>query len=140
MNRASRGVNGSADVELSITQYKKDKALNEGRPYRTKKAMDRTALHQLCQTLHGGKCSKELMVETRLSIVQGLDKKTMDIYTKKVDKIVANADPSKELLAMACGADFMPMTSETVSMRYSCRRPVCRMIPMRENQLVDRGT
>ena len=58
MKRASRGVNGSPDVELSVSQYKKDKALNEGRPFRTKKAMHRTALHQLCQTFHWGKCSK----------------------------------------------------------------------------------
>ncbi len=105
--------------------------------------MDRTALHQLCQTLHGGKISKELMVDTRKSIAQGIDKKTMDTYTKKVNNIVANTDPSKELLAMACSADFMPMISETVSMRYSCRRSDCRMIPMRESQWwiaeLDRG-
>ena len=44
-HRASRGVNGGADVELSISQYRKDKDLNEGRPFRTKKAMARTALN-----------------------------------------------------------------------------------------------
>jgi hypothetical protein len=74
------------------------------------------------------------MEAARMTIAKGLDKKAMEVYIAKVATIAAKADPSQELMAMAAGADFMPMTSETVSVRYSCRRSNCRMIPMRENQ------
>ena len=40
------------------------------------------------------------------------------------------------LMNMVTCADFMPMVSDTVSCRYSCRRSACRMIPLRESQWV----
>ena len=58
----------------------------------------------------------------------------MDEHIKKVERIAANAEPTQELLALLAGTDFMPMLSETVSYRYSCRRSACRMMPMRESQ------
>ncbi len=94
----------------------------------------RQALQQLCQHLHGGRVTGEFLRYPRQTLAKCLVRKAVEIYTEKVNKIIARADPSHELVAMAAGADFMPMVSETVSMRYSCRRSECRMIPMRENQ------
>ena len=132
--RAYRGTNGRPDKPLSGIQYKRDKCNNEGRAFRTKREQETAALNQLCQHLHGGKVTKERFLHTRQTVSKGLDKRAMAFYADKVNKITGKADPSNELVAMAAGADFMPMISETVSMRYSCRRSECRMIPLRENQ------
>jgi hypothetical protein len=69
-----------------------------------------------------------------MTIAKGLDAKAMEAYIKKVEKIAAKEELTQELMALVAGADFMPMISDTVSVRYSCRRSVCRMIPMRESQ------
>ncbi len=49
-----------------------------------------------------------------------------------MENIAAKEELTQELLALVAGADLMPMISDTVSVRYSCRGSVCRMIPMRE--------
>ncbi len=86
---------------------------------------------QVCQTLFGVVTAERLR-DVRMTIAKGLDKRAMEVYISKVEKIAAKEEPTQELKAMMAGADFMPMVSETVSYRYSCRRSECRMIPLRE--------
>ena len=40
------------------------------------------------------------------------------------------------LAKLVAGADFMPMVSEAVAYRYSCRRSACRYIPLMETQWI----
>ena len=126
-SRASRGTAaGGGDTKLSGMQWRRDNTDNENRPYTTLKQQQRTALGQVCQVLHKV-VNADNLKKVRMSIAKGLGKKAMDVYVKKVEKIAAKEEPTQELMAMMAGADFMPMVSETVSYRYSCRRPECRI-------------
>ncbi len=99
----------------------------------TLKGQKKTALGYACLEVNGSS-SPELLNKLRLNLCQGLDKAAMDIYLSKIEKMVAKEEPTSELRSMMAGADFMPMVSETVSYRYSCRRSDCRLIPLRETQ------
>ncbi len=114
-------------------EFKRDKTDSENRPYTTLKKQQKTALGQMCHFRYKS-VTAENMKLARTTIAKGLDTVAMEAYIKKVERIAAKAEPTQELLAMMAGADFMPMLSETVSYRYSCRGPACRMIPMRESQ------
>ena len=89
----------------------------------------------MCQTLFGVVNADKLR-EVRMTIAKGLGKRAMEVYISNVEKIAAKEEPTQELKAMMAGADFMPMVSETVSYRYSCRRSECRIILLREAQWV----
>ena len=126
---------GGGDTERSGMQWRRDKTDNENRPYTTLRQQQEPALGQVCQALFGI-VNAEKLKEVRMTIAKGLDKKAMDVYISKVENIAAKEEPTQELMAMMAGVGFMPMVSETVSYRYSCRRSECRMIPMRESQWV----
>ena len=99
----------------------------------TLKGQKKTALGYACLEVYGSS-SPELLKKLRLNLSKGSDKAALDIYLSKIEKLVAKEEPTPELRSMMAGADFMPMVSETVSCRYSCRRSECRLIPLREAQ------
>ena len=76
------------------------------------------------------------MTKLRETLSQGLDKEAMAAYAEKVDKMAEKGTMTTELAKMVAGADFMPMVSEAVSYRYSCRRTACRYIPPKETQWI----
>ena len=53
-----------------------------------------------------------------------------------VNKMATKGTMTQELQNIMAGTDFMPMVSETVSYRYSCRRTDCRYIPLKETQWI----
>ena len=69
-----------------------------------------------------------------MTLSQGLGRKRWASTARSGEKIVAEGETKSELRSMVAGADFMPMVSETVSYRYSCRRSECRLILLREAQ------
>ncbi len=92
--RASRGTAADGgDTELSGMQWRRDKSDSEHRPYTTLKHQHRTALGQVCQTLVGV-VNAEKLREVRMTIAKGLDKRAMEVYISKVEKIVAKEEPT----------------------------------------------
>ena len=132
--RARRSADGD-DMELPYNQFKRDKGSNEGRAHITLKGMKKTVLGNLAKKYFGDRTAGSL-ARLKKQLSSGLDKKALEDYGAMVTTIAAKGTITAELRNMVAGADYMPMVSETVSYRYSCRRMDCRFIPMKETQWV----
>ena len=135
--RASRGTKWTGkdheDEELSTNQWKKDRSEHEGKPRNSVKATKANALAITCARAYGS-VTKESKQKMQKELSKGIGTEAWVLYTKVVMDIANKDDVSAILRDLSATADFMPMISETVSYRYSCRRSGCRKIPLKETQ------
>ncbi len=68
----------------------------------------------------------------RAHFAKGLDAKALGLYSKHLTKLAKDNPGCSELRHLSYAADYVPMLSGTVGMRYGCRQKGCGLIPKYE--------